>query len=297
MAMELPAATNAVQTMEENNFDVVEELTAFMADTSRSELKLPHMTTGQRKHAKKVAEQFSELACESLGFGQERRLHFFKSSKTASRKKCAWATPEKTGFESCHNSQRGTPEASTCASPSLTPQDLPTEPPEFFQVRNTFIHIEAGDDEASDDRAIRSMPHGMFSQFIESESRSMHPSPPPRYPPPPLEFTDIPPLPPLVAHVTDIVLGSEVVVEGLTKCPAFNGSRGVALSYDAEANRYNVLLVNKQMAKIKAENLRSVIPPPPDFEVEAPELVPDFPSTPPWHDHSLYAIPALCQAR
>jgi len=164
-------------------------------------------------------------------------------------------------------------------------------------VRNTFIHIEGGDDESNDDRAIRSMPHGMFSQCLEAESRSMRPAPPPRYPPPPLEFTDIPPLPPLVADVTNIVLGSEVVVEGLTKCPAFNGSRGVALSYDAEADRYNVLLASKQIAKIKAENLRSAIPPPPDFEFQAPELVPDFPSTPPWHDHPLYTVPALCQAR
>jgi len=297
MAIEFLAAEGAVQSMEET-FDVLAELTAFRADTTRLELRLPHMTTGQRKDTKKIAEQFPELVCESLGFGQERRLHFFKRSESRTSKKTAWKTPEKTGCESGQNSTRGTPEASTCASPSLTPQDLPTELPEFFQVRNTFIHIEGGDDDASDDRAIRSMPHGMFSQCLEAESRStMRPAPPPRYPPPPLEFTDIPPLPPLAADVLDIVLGAEVVVEGLTKCPAFNGSRGVTLSYDAEADRYNVLLASKQIAKIKVENLRSAIPPLPAFEVQAPELVPDFPSTPPWHDHPWYTVPALCQAR
>lgn len=294
MAMELLAAENGVQNAEET-FDVVAELTVFLADAASSELKLPHMTTGQRKHTKKVAEQFPELVCESLGFGQERRLHFFKGSKRSASKKCARETPEKTGCESGQNSHSSTPQPSTCASPSLTHQDLPTEKAEYFQVRNTFIHIEG--DDANDDRAIRSMPHGMFSQCLQAESRSVHPAMPPRYPPPPLEFTDIPPLPPLASDTKDMFLGSEVVVEGLTKCPAFNGSRGVALSYDAETGRYNVLLANKQMAKIKTENLRGAIPPPPVFDVQAPELVPNFPSTPPWHDHPLYAVAPVCQAR
>eukprot|EP00930_Biecheleria_cincta_P080760 TRINITY_DN691_c0_g2_i1.p1 TRINITY_DN691_c0_g2~~TRINITY_DN691_c0_g2_i1.p1 ORF type:complete len:296 (+),score=62.83 TRINITY_DN691_c0_g2_i1:51-938(+) len=295
MTMEQLAVESTVQSLEET-FDLVAELTAFTADATREELQLPHMTTGQRKHTKKIAEQFPELVCESLGFGQERRLQFFKRSEKSSGKKHALETPEKTGCESCQNSQTGTPEASTCASPSLTPTDLPTEPPEFFQVRNTFIHIE-GCDESIDDRAIRSMPHGMFSQCLEAESRSMHPAPPPRYPPPPLEFTDIPPLPALVADVTDIILGSEVVVEGLSRCPAFNGSRGVALSYDAEAGRYSVCLANHQMAKIKAENLRSAMPPPPVYEAQTSELLPNLPSTPPWQEYPMSTIHAMCKAR
>jgi len=295
MAMEQLAEEGAVLSLEET-FDLVAELTAFVADATRVELQLPHMTTGQRKHTKKIADQFPELVCESLGFGQERRLHFFKRREKTSYKKTTLESPEKTGCESGQNSTSGTPEASTCASPSLTPQDLPTEPPEFFQVRNTFIHIE-GCDESIDDRAIRSMPHGMFSQYLEAESRSMHPVAPPRYPPPPLEFADIPPLPPLFSEVEDIALGSEVVVEGLSKCPAFNGSRGVALSYDAGAGRYNVLLANQQMAKIKAENLRSIMSPPPVHEAQVSESFPAFPSTPPWQDHPMYTIPATCQAR
>eukprot|EP00930_Biecheleria_cincta_P080759 TRINITY_DN691_c0_g1_i1.p1 TRINITY_DN691_c0_g1~~TRINITY_DN691_c0_g1_i1.p1 ORF type:complete len:299 (+),score=54.34 TRINITY_DN691_c0_g1_i1:50-946(+) len=298
MAMELLAAEGAVQSVEET-FDLVAVLTAFTADTTRLELKLPHMTTGQRKHAKTIAEQFPELVCESLGFGQERRLHFFKSSERASCRKTALETPEKTGCESGQNSRCRTPEPSSgtldhsrpatggCAAPSPTHQDLPTEPPEFFQVRNTFIHIEGGD-EANDDRAIRSMPHGMFSQCLEAESRSMCPRAAPRYPPPPLEFTDVPPL---LAETSQITLGSEVLVVGLTKCPAFNGSRGAVLSYDAEAGRYNVRLANQQMAKIKAENLRL------SLESQAHEPFPTFPSTPPWQYHPLYTIPVACQAR
>merc|ERR1711988_937834 len=108
----------------------------------------------------------------------------------------------------------------------------------------------------NDGRATRSMPHGMFSQCLEAESRSVCPGAAPRYPPPPLECTDVPPLPSSVAAVGQITLGSEVLVVGLTKCPAFNGSRGVVLSYDAETCRYDVRLANQQMAKIKAENLQ-----------------------------------------
>lgn len=61
-----------------------------------------------------------------------------------------------------------------------------------------------------------------------------------------------------------LLLGAEVLVEGLTKAPAFNGLVGVVQSFDSDAGRYNVLLRKKdggqQLAKIRDENLRLLNP-------------------------------------
>lgn len=62
--------------------------------------------------------------------------------------------------------------------------------------------------------------------------------------------------------------GTQVVIEGLTKAPAFNGHSGVVLSFDSGTGRYNIQLsveacsAGNQIAKIKPENLRSAISPP-----------------------------------
>lgn len=294
MAQELSDTQSESQILSES-FDAEAELRAFLADSALSELKMPPMTTGQRKHTKKIAEQFPELACESYGFGQERQLHFFKKGTRASSKKSLRETPEKTGCESGQTSRSNTPEPPTIIlSPAPSPncQGVPLQPHASFRVRNTFIHIETGGDAANDDRAIRSMPHGMFSQCLLQESESTCPAAPMA-----AELTGTTGPPHLATEVAEIPLGSEVYVEGLVKCPAFNGRRGVALSFDVESARYNVLLADRQMAKIKAENLRSAAPPDPIFEASAPELVPCFPPTPTWQDRPAYSVPVKCQAR
>eukprot|EP00927_Polykrikos_kofoidii_P008099 TRINITY_DN1334_c1_g2_i1.p1 TRINITY_DN1334_c1_g2~~TRINITY_DN1334_c1_g2_i1.p1 ORF type:complete len:414 (-),score=60.06 TRINITY_DN1334_c1_g2_i1:120-1361(-) len=66
----------------EQEFDVEAAIADFLADSSRMSLNLPHMTTGQRKLTKKVADRHPELKCESFGFGQERQLHIFKRQGT-----------------------------------------------------------------------------------------------------------------------------------------------------------------------------------------------------------------------
>lgn len=295
MAQVFSDAQCAAQTLDES-FDVEAELRSFLCDSSRPELKLPHMTTGQRKHTKKIAEQFPELVCESYGFGQERQLHFFKKGTRAASKKSMRETPERTGCESDQTSRSSTPEPPTiimsAPAPSQKCQGLQLELPKCFQIRNTFIHIETGDDVVDDDRAIRSMPHGMFSQCLLEESESTCPVLPMS-----AELTDVSRPSPVAAEVTEIYLGSEVFVEGLVKCPAFNGRRGVALSFDVESGRYNVLLEDRQMAKIKADNLRSAVPPAPVFEAQAPESVPCFPPTPTWQHPAEYSVPLMCQAR
>jgi hypothetical protein len=61
-----------------SSFDVAKVLADFIADPSRDTLELPHMTTGQRKQTKKLMEEYSNLRCESYGFGADRQLHVFK---------------------------------------------------------------------------------------------------------------------------------------------------------------------------------------------------------------------------
>merc|ERR1712187_861827 len=104
-----------------------------------------------------------------------------------------------------------------------------------------------------------------------------------------------------------ITPGTEVMIEGLKKSPAFNGLCGVVQSLDEETGRYNILLANplapggRQWAKIKMENLRLVLPPPPPRF--APSLVlndsvlqsdglSSLPSTPLW-EHGFEALTPL----
>lgn len=61
-------------------FDVERAIEEFLADADCTSLELPHMTTGQRKHARRVAERHSELRCVSFGFGPERQLHILKGT-------------------------------------------------------------------------------------------------------------------------------------------------------------------------------------------------------------------------
>jgi len=136
-------------------------------------------------------------------------------------------------------------------------------------VRNTFIHFEG---EKEDVRLVQSMPHGMFRQQLcaEASGAAKHVSSPPQLAPVTTEHqpeaADELELPP--AAVLDAMLppGVEVEICGLSKCPAFNGRRGVVRSYDPEAGRYDVALwseAGEQRAKVRRENLAPVAPPSP----------------------------------
>merc|ERR1719188_1214532 len=60
--------------------------------------------------------------------------------------------------------------------------------------------------------------------------------------------------------------GDDVVIDGLIKCPAFNGLSGKVESLDEQTGRYNVLLpmeegcAGQRFAKVKGENLRPAPP-------------------------------------
>jgi hypothetical protein len=133
---------------------------------------------------------------------------------------------------------------------------------EELQVRNTFIHFEGA---SADERAVQSMPHGMFKQCLLSEASlgesgydtptTMGCSTPTSVSEPEADFMLEPRLP--------LGLGALVVVEGLVKVPAFNGRSAVVQGWDETTGRYDILLVSQhgsQQAKIKEENLRVILP-------------------------------------
>lgn len=201
------------------------------------------MTTDQRKRAKSIADRYPEIKCKSYGCGTERKLYFFKV-----------------------DSDCGSPQAATTASGNASPSASPMAAPEI-SVRNTFIHVEEVG--PVDERVVRSMPHGMFSKCWQEETLTQASQSPTARSPEAAAS-----LPPEEATKDILLNGSEVLIEGLTKCPAFNGLRGTVQSLDEETGRYNVLLASHdgsagQCAKIKGDNLRLVVPPPPQFESTA----------------------------
>lgn len=152
--------------------------------------------------------------------------------------------------------------------PGLLSPDASSLP---LRVRNTFIDLETAP--AMDDRAVRSMPHGMFSRCLHSEMASGDAT---------LDRIVIPQAMPRAAQVFNpaciaapsiqapmaLAPGTEVVIEGLVKSPAFNGQHGSVQSFDMETGRYNILLAvagpgHHRWAKVKRDNLQLALPPPP----------------------------------
>lgn len=238
-------------------FDVATAISEFLADFACTSLELPHLSTGQRKSAKALAAQHPEIRCESFGFGHERRLHLFKND-------CEVEALRLAAESTCHQDTSGcTPEASHQELPLLQ-MPLP--------VRNTFIHIVSV---PVDERAVQSMPHGMFSQSMLMEVACKHtckvagdeaaaevfkarfartPSP-----------ASEPEAEPIAQAEQPMLLGpgALVVVEGLTKLPAFNGLSGVVQGFDHASGRYSIMLAasnGPHQAKVKEQNLRLLVP-------------------------------------
>lgn len=168
-------------------FDSSTMIAKFSSDASQTSLQMPHMTTGQRKNVKKLLEAYPELQCESYGFGAERCLHLFKESHAGARAKTqSSASPltiSSSGIkttsaehvvpsvsEQVADSVGESMPVSGCKLASVT--DVRTEfilplTLENLQVRNTFIHMGGV---SADERAVQSMPHGMFKQCLLSEA-------------------------------------------------------------------------------------------------------------------------------
>jgi len=239
---------------------------------------------------------YDTLACESFGFGPERRLHLFKRDSRAIAgptlnckhldKAAPTLTPDveysrelesPTKEGSCSGNERTTCSSSSEArtressrgssplpsSPSRIPDipELPVEPQEL-PMRNGFIHF---DNTPVDQRVIRSMPHKMFSQCVLEESSS--------------PVCNQNAAATATGHVTSpaptlstphnggcwLAAGAEVYIDGLTKSPQFNGLVGMVESFDEVSCRYSVSINSpsavggRQTAKVRSENLRCII--------------------------------------
>jgi|Transcript_5416 23S rRNA pseudoU1915 N3-methylase RlmH len=258
------------------DFDVALAIADFLADESCSSLKLPHMTTGQRKKTKVLVDKYPELRCESFGFGAERQLHVFKIDASAQDIMPHVVTCSGDSLlRNCSSELRGegsvdrvdSPECSTRAatdtsgascSGSTSPQSIDadgeaqlTHARSFINVRNTFIHLEAA---SIDERTVRSMPHGMFGKCMladisqrKSDKAIVEEKEQPRE---------------TSANEVEFSVGALVIVDGLVKAPAFNGLTAVVEAWDDSSERYRILIGStsgSQHAMVKRENLKLLL--------------------------------------
>lgn len=285
-------------------FDVATAVAEFIADPNRITVELPHMTTGQRKSTKKLVEQCPELRCESYGFGAERQLHLFKNHGPEASceeaapmlfKSCV-LTPPSVNIKNTFIDDWAALEAEPVVFRSLRHQltnigsdiasivrtsdsmDQSTKASDKalqighaeLQVRNTFIHFDGA---PADERAVQSMPHGMFMHCVGAEASqrdygydtptTMGCSTPTSSADEPEADSVLPEDRAGAGQQLPLSLGALVVVEGLVKNPSFNGQSAVVQGWDETAGRYEILLVSKhgsQQAKIKKENLRMILP-------------------------------------
>lgn len=166
----------------------------------------------------------------------------------------------------------------SCASSSAVSEspELPELPSSFkYTVRDTFIHIEA-EPIAEAERVTQSMPSGVYQKQVEAELEMRRAAAAGHTAVAKVTETervlkDMPREPaPAISEV--LAPGTEVTIEGLVKMPVFNGLTGTVDSLDPETGRYNVLLDTpaaatspggSRWAKVKGENLRPRMPPPP----------------------------------
>jgi len=244
--------------------DVHAVVAEFLANSVCSSLKLEHMTTGERKNVKKLVADYPELQCESFGFGPERQLHLFKKSVVKAEEPAAttaFVSPSSQGKLDIVDSP-GCSTAASGNSPMSSPTLSPLQSVEL-QVRNTFIHIEST---PVDERAVQSMPHGMFRQCLLEAAQAKLADEIPEFPSTPSSVSSEPDMEPMMDYAQQYLslsIGSLVVVEGLVKLPAFNGRSAVVQGFDEATGRYDIVLAStsgSQQAKIKEENLRLVLP-------------------------------------
>lgn len=125
--------------------------------------------------------------------------------------------------------------------------------PRGLEIRNTFIHFPT---EQVDERAVQSMPHGMFRQSLLADAcvaARDRAAPVPDILPAPCAYSS--------KGIEDPSLapGSVVVIQGLLKAPAFNGICASVQSFDDVSGRYSVAfatpVAGHATAKVKRENL------------------------------------------
>jgi len=160
---------------------------------------------------------------------------------------------------------------SDSSSPSTARSDLPAWfrlPPGLeLEVQNTFIHFK---NPSTSQRAVQSMPHNMFRQCLFAEAVKKQYEKEEEFEKTQMsELVDKSAAPPMDAFPTEgrdenscITIGTEVVIVGLSKAPAFNGVTGMLQSFDEQSGRFNILLSSAvgghKLAKVKRENIHPV---------------------------------------
>lgn len=172
-----------------------------------------------------------------------------------------------TSIKDAVNRANGWGEADSTVAPSSCPSDCSPAstfrgiPPWFrlppgleLEVQNTFIHYKKAPE---NQRAVQSMPHCMFQKCLLSEALSS----PEKVKVPDAADNFASPTAALAAigeENCSPAAGTEVVIEGLSKFPDFNGLRGTLQSLDEESGRYNILLSSPvrghKTVKVKREN-------------------------------------------
>lgn len=253
--------------------DVVAAIADFVRDDARTALEFPPMPAGQRKHVKAIADTYPNLVSESFGMGLERCIHIFKTDankegsgsvtvKNTFTEASPFGSPKLSGdaFRMGCGKQADADRSPPNAGGGRTSGDggLPTLLGSFQapQVRNTFIHIDTA---APDDRSVQSMPHDMFRQCLQEEMQQLAASGD-------KDVTSS--ATPETGRVEEseatpadvLALGTQVVIQGLTKIPAFNGQSGIIERYDENTERYSVKLTTggpgiPKYAKVKGANL------------------------------------------
>jgi len=222
-------------------FDADVLIRDLLADPGCASIELPRMLSAeQRKHAKQIIQQHPSLKCESFGIGDDRQMHVFKQN---------------VGMVPSTNS-------GDCS-------------PQSVSVKNTFIDDWVHpSDTTIDARNVQSMPHNMFAQHLSAEmsggaaagankgySSAVSQIYSAATPMAGTTTKGAPAGPSLMEYS----LGTEVVIDGLLKAPAFNGAVGTIQSWDADSQRYDILLTcatpsGHRWAKVKSANLRRALP-------------------------------------
>lgn len=152
-----------------------------------------------------------------------------------------------------------------------------------MQVRHTFIHFQGA---PADARVVQSMPHGMFGKCLLEEAAakakdsSVQPEPAPVAEEAPAKARregarhELSPVAevwepaaaqaPITPPPEVVAPGTMVIIEGLSKSPAFNGCVAYVQYFDTGAGRYSVMMTlpgyGQVWAKVKGENIRLVPP-------------------------------------
>lgn len=187
-----------------------------------------------------------------------------------------------------HDAQEGSTTASQASSVLLSNSGGEATPhpphnlPEGLRIQNTFISGFLG--ESLDTRTVRSLPHGMFKRCLLDEMAAcegtrVQSEAKPCSNEASAVASEVVRVDSSAAEPEVLAPGTEVMIQGLTRLPEFNGLMGTVQCLDESVGRYDILLVEpvgstgQRWAKVKRDNLCVAAEPLPPRH--APSLLPE----------------------